>query len=288
MKQITVVSGKGGVGKSTITASLAKMLSENNKIIAVDSDVDAPNLALVLGVKEQELLEVISTNEKAYLNEEKCLSCGKCKDVCNFDSINWNKEKNQPEFSYMKCEGCGACELVCPYNAIELKQIENAEILMGLSKYGFTVISGQLKMGESGSGKVISVLKRKAEKVAKENTEIMLVDSAAGIGCPVISSLKNSDYVLVVTEPTPAAIEDMKRVIEVIDHFDIPFGVIVNKWDINKELTKKLENDYGILTKIPYSKDFVDSLVELTPIVDYNHKYEKYFEEIINKLTFLY
>jgi len=292
MKKIAILSGKGGVGKSSIAASLAVMLARNKKIIAVDCDVDASNLALVLGLKADafESWQPVQTSEKAALVPEKCTHCGKCKSVCNFGAITWDEKKGEPIFNELLCEGCGACQLVCDADAIELKKVENAKVGFGKTKYGFYIVSGQLNMGEAGSGKIVSVVKEQAYELAKkEEVEIALIDSAAGIGCPVIASVRDADYGIVVTEPTPPAFSDMKRALSVLDHFGIKYGIVINRYDINKELTEKIEkfvnaHDIPVLEKIVYDKKFVDALVNLTPIVTYDKKYEKIFSNILAKV----
>lgn len=291
MKAITVLSGKGGVGKSSITASLAIELSKSHKIICADCDVDASNLALVFGLREKDFasLESITTNEKAFLDESKCTGCRKCVDACYFKAISWDKEKNIPLFDSFACEGCGVCPMVCPENALSLKKVDNARIGYGDTGYGFKVVSGQLEMGESGSGKVVAKVKKLAQEKG-ENAEIMVIDSAAGIGCPVIASVNGSDYVIAVTEPTPSGLSDLKRALGIAEHFSIPSGIIINKHDINPEQTKEIEafaeeNDIPILSRIPYDKSFVDSLIELKPVIEYNPKTRKIFQEITDKLS---
>ncbi|MCD6216134.1 MAG: ATP-binding protein [Candidatus Aenigmarchaeota archaeon] len=286
MKKIAILSGKGGVGKSTITASLAVLLSKKKKIIAVDCDIDAPNLGLVLGLRQNDYKwREISTNEKAVLIKKRCIGCKKCVHVCNFSAISWDKER--PVFDEMRCEGCGACLLVCPENAIKLKKVKNAYI--GVSQtHGFPIVTGKLKMGESGSGKIIIEVKNTASKVAK-NADIMLIDCAAGIGCPVISSIQGSDYGAIVTEPTPSAFHDMKRSLQILDNFHIPCGIIINKYDLSRNFSRKIEqfaykNKLSILGKLPYDKKFVEALVRLKPIVEYDEKFEKKFEKILNKI----
>ncbi len=284
MQTITILSGKGGVGKSSIAASLAVLLAEKKRIVAVDCDVDAPNLSLVLGIKKFKKKQKISTNYKAFVNE-KAKSCKKILDVCTFSAISWNKKKNLPEINKFLCEGCGACQLLCP-QGIELKKVENAIISEVKTKYGFSLVFGQLKMGESGSGKVVDVVKKKAEE---KNVEIMVVDSAAGIGCPVIASIRGSDFVLAVTEPTPSALSDLKRSLQVVEHFGIPYGIVINKYDLNKKFTKKIEkfaerSKIPILGKIPYRKDFVRAIVKMKPVVEVNPRFRKMFKGIINKI----
>ncbi len=290
MKRITVLSGKGGVGKSSIAASLAIAFSKKHKVICADCDVDASNLALVFGLREKdfEQWKNISTNEKARLNEKKCNGCGKCVDSCYFKAISWNGEKKQPVFDGFSCEGCGVCQIICPEKAIELVQVENAKIGFGKTKYGFAVVSGQLEMGESGSGKVVAEVKKLAEEKGGK-ADLMLIDAAAGIGCPVIASVVGSDFVVAVTEPTPSGLSDLKRALQMVSHFNIPYGIVINKYDLNQEFTKEVEkfaeeNKTDILAKIPYDKSFVEALINLTPVVVYNPKTKKFFEEIIRKI----
>ena len=288
MKTITILSGKGGVGKSSITASLALMLNKKNKIVVADCDVDAPNLSLVLGIKKFEKEIGIKAAEKATLIEKKCTGCKKCLDKCAFSAISWDEKKNKPVFDYLRCEGCGTCGIVCPKNAIFLKRVENAKI--GIAKKDFFIFSGQLKAGESGSGKIVFKVKEKARKKAEEiNSDYLLIDSAAGIGCPVIASVSGSNFAIIITEPSPSAFNDFKRAITIVRHFKIPYGAIINKWNLNKKFTKKIEkyfqeNNIPILGKIPYDRKFIDALVNLTPIVIYDKKYEKIFKRIITKL----
>lgn len=294
MKTITIFSGKGGTGKTTVSSSLAVMLSRERKIAVADCDVDAPNLGLSLGLKEKDYSSFINlkASEKAELIKEKCTGCKKCLNVCSFNAIKWDKKQNIPVFDDLLCEGCGTCVIVCPENAIKLRKVENATISVGKA-YGFGIVSGQLKMGESGSGRIVMEVKRKAMEIArKENAELILVDSAAGIGCPVIASVNGSDYVIAVTEPTPSALSDLKRGLKIVNHFGIPCGVVINKYDINKEFSNKIEkfankNKIPILGKIPYNKEFVEALVNLRPAVVYNKRFEPQFIRILDNLKIL-
>ncbi len=292
MKTITVLSGKGGVGKSSLTASLAVLMADKHKIVAADCDVDAPNLALVLGVEEKdmELVERVKTSERARIIREKCTKCQECLDSCNFGALTWDDDLNLPVINKFLCTGCGSCTLACPERAIELETIETASIYVGETEYGFPIVSGQLYLGESGSGQVVNAVKIWASEIAEAfNAEYMIVDSAAGIGCPVITSVRGSDYVVLITEPTPAAFSDLKRAIEVVNHFNIPHGVVINRSDINSKFTDKIEeyfydNDIPLLGKILYNRHFVDALVNLKPIVVFEPGLTKIFHEILEKV----
>jgi len=286
MKTITVLSGKGGVGKSSITASLAVAFSEKKKIICADCDVDASNLSLVLGVRKMDSSEEISTSSKAVFDLDKCNSCKKCFDACHFDAIEWVDEK--PRLLDFSCEGCGVCRMICPQDAIKIETVRNAELGHVKTQYGFVVVGAQLGIGESGSGEVVSVVKNKAEKLGKDS-DIMLVDSAAGIGCPVIASVTGSDYCIVITEPTPSGISDMKRAIEIIDHFRIPYSIIINKHDINANNTKIIEefaseNGVKVLKKIPYKRVFMDALVNMTPVIELDESLNALFEDLAGRV----
>lgn len=303
MKTITILSGKGGAGKSTLTASLSVMLADDKKIVAVDCDADAPNLALVLGLEEENFdnWESLITGEKIQLSKEKCKSlkfCPKCQglkkcvDACNYSAITWNQEEDLPEINELLCVGCGACELACPTVALTLKKVENGRIGVGQTQYGFPIVSGQLKIGESGSGKVVNELRRKASKIAEKiQADYMILDAAAGIGCPVIASVRGSDYIILVTEPTPVAFWDLKRAIELVDHFNIPFGVVINRWGINKDFTHTLQdyfkkNQIPVLGLIPYDVRFVQSLVNLKPAVVYEKNFKPIFMQIMDNCLF--
>ncbi len=293
MKTITILSGKGGVGKSSLTASLAVLLAEKEKIVAADCDVDAPNLALVLGVDKFKTKQKIQTSEKARVIAKTCPECKDKIDVCMFGAISWDKQNKRPVINKFLCEGCGACELAFPKGTVKLEKVQNATINTTDTRYGFPIISGQLKMGESGSGKVVTAVKEKAENLAKkEKADLLIVDSSPGIGCPVVASIQGSDYVIAITEPTPSALNDLQRVLQVVEHFGISYGIVINKWDINKSFTKKIEGfaakyKIPILGKLPYDKAFVDALVNLKPIVVFDKKYELPLLNILQKINII-
>jgi len=286
MKKITILSGKGGVGKSSITASLAIALSKKHKIITADCDVDASNLALVFGLKHFQEWKPLTTNLQPIFDLNKCDSCRKCFESCYFNAIEWIH--NKPRLSKFGCEGCGVCEIVCEKNAVKLIDVNNAKIGYGITKYGFNVVAAQLEVGQSGSGKIVIEVKKLAESLGKD-AEIMLIDSAAGIGCPVIASVSGSDYVIAVTEPTLSGFSDLKRVLAMVNQFRIPYGIIINKFDINAEICIEIERfvnerNVEILAKISYDRSFIDALVNLEPIIVYDKKYQKVFNEIKTKL----
>jgi len=288
VKMIAVVSGKGGTGKSTVTASLAVELSKKRKILVADCDVDAPNLALAFGIKSLSNVREISTSEKAVVDPKICMGCGKCQEVCAFSAI---KVNGKAEVNRFLCEGCGACMLACKPGAIRLEPVKNARIGTAETPYGFIMVSGELKMGESGSGKIVTEIRKIAENLAeKKKAEIILLDSAAGIGCPVIASLMGCDFALAVTEPTPAALSDLERLLELLKKLKIPGGLLINKYDLNLKLTEKIEKkarscDLKLFGRIPYHPDFLKALLNLKPAVVWNPKLRKYFEGIANFLA---
>jgi MinD superfamily P-loop ATPase len=284
MKIITILSGKGGTGKSSIAASLAVTLSKNRKIICADCDVDASNLNLVFGVKTENYKEwkQLSTGQKAAFDYNKCNLCRKCQNNCFFKAISF--KNNKPVLKTFGCEGCGVCRLICPTGAIELIDVFNARIGYAETKYGFIIVSAQLNIGESGSGKVVAEVKNKAEKLANE-ADIMLVDSAAGVGCPVIASVTGSDHCVLVAEPTPSGFFDLEKAHKIVRHFGITSGLIINKFDLNFEYCRKIEkfaenNGIKILGKIPYDKIFVQALVGMVPVVEISNRQKKIFEII--------
>jgi len=278
--KIVVASGKGGVGKSMLASSLALLYLKKNKIVVCDCDVDAPNTGLWLGETKSDSIEKISTSFKAKIDLEKCTKCGKCKDVCMFFAIEKNENYHINPFL---CEGCGACQIICPVNAITLNSVKNGEIRIRNTKYDFPLVSAQLYPGEAGSGKIIEQLRKKAEEF---DHDIMILDAAAGTGCPVIASLRGCDYVVLVTEPTPSGFSDLKRILEVVNHFKIPYGVVINKWDIYPKLSKKIEKwaKNKILGRISYDKNVIECIVNLKPVIFSDSKVVNEIREIFSHL----
>ncbi len=288
MKSLVILSGKGGVGKSSIVASLALIISKYKKVVCADCDVDGSNLSILFSksIEAYEEWENLSTNEIAVIDQEKCSGCGKCVDNCYFNALEFKNNKlNVKDFS---CEGCGVCKLVCPNNAITLEPIDNAKIGFANTKYNFKIASAQLFPGSSGSGKVVFEVKNKAKKI-EPSADLMIIDSAAGIGCPVIASVTGNDYALIVTEPTAPGYEDMLRAIDIIKQFNINYSIIINKFDINEKYCKLIEdfakkNDITIIEKIAFDKSFVYAMVDQTPLVEYNDKYLPIFEDVAKQL----
>ena len=278
MKKIAIVSGKGGVGKSSITASIALIFKDRMRTVCADCDVDASNLALVLGAGEPLEKQDIKAQDQAVIDHDKCTLCGRCRDICYFDALGWDAKPYIKEFG---CEGCGLCELVCPNSAISIQKIENATITVSLA--GVKLISGQLKIGSSGSGKVVSEVKKRAEQ---EHADLMLIDSAAGIGCPVIASISGADHVLAVTEPTPSGFSDLKRVLKVADHFRIPYSIILNKSDLNQGFAAAIRKFAGdrLIKEIPYDKAWSEALSAMRPIIIHKPAYTELFKDIVLSL----
>ena len=279
--KIVVASGKGGVGKSMLASALILLFSKEKKVVACDCDVDAPNLGLWLGITEYDTKEKVSTSEKAFIDKKKCIRCGKCKEVCNFKAI--EKKNDEFEVNPFLCEGCGACKLVCPVNAIKIKPVKNGEIRVNKTKYNFPLISGKLYVGETGSGKIVEELKNKTEEFSYD---VAIFDSPAGIGCPVIASVRGTDYAILVTEPTPSGFSDLKRILEIVNHFQISYGIVINKYDINQKVSEEIEKwaKEKFLGKISYDKKVIDCIVNLKPIIKSDSKVVNEIDEIFKNL----
>jgi len=280
--KIAIASGKGGVGKSMLASVLCMLFVKSKEVTAVDCDVDAPNLHLWLGEDEKwDRTEKISVSEKPIINFEKCTGCGQCVETCAFDALKLSKDK--PVLNQFFCEGCGVCEVVCPVKAIRMKQVKNAEIKIKNNVCGFPLVSAQLYPGEAGSGKIVDQIKERAEKF---KSEIMILDAPAGIGCPVIAALNGINFAVLITEPTPSGFSDMKRALTVVNHFKIPYGVVINKWDINSEESNKIEKwaEGKLLGKISYDKQIFQAIAELKPIIKTELPVKKEIEKIYYKL----
>ena len=275
MKKITIISGKGGVGKTSLTASLAYLYANNNfKIVLTDCDADAPNLAIAFKHEIIERTDIFSANI-AVVNYESCVNCKKCLENCRFGAIDWDEKLDTPIIDEFSCEGCGVCRLICPASCIQLKPIKTGELIITRTSHGFPIVSGDLVIGRGNSGKIVAEAKMTALKIAEQNrSEIILNDGPPGIGCPVIASLSDSDFVILITEPMPAAIHDLKRVLSLTWHFTREIGIVVNKFDINPSLFNELkvfseENGLYFLGKIPFDETVPNSIVHTTPLVEF-------------------
>ena len=284
--KIAITGGKGGTGKSMVATSLAVEFAREEKTMLVDADVECPNDHLLLDIKRKKYIIVYQMIPK--WDFSKCVKCGKCADVCKQNAIVFVKEK-YPAFVKDICIGCKACLVSCPENAITETKKEIGTIYTG-KNYNIDLISGELKLGELASGEVVSEVRKYSNEINKKiKAEIILIDSAAGVGCPVIASLIGTDYIVAVTEPTPSALHDLKRVLYLANHFGIKHSIVINKFDLAKNFCLKIEKfakkeNISIIGKIPYRKDFVDSTIKMKPVVEINPEYKKIFKEIVNRI----
>ncbi len=232
MKQIAVISGKGGTGKTSISASFA-VLAKNK--VMVDCDVDAADLYLLLN-PQNIVTNPFSSGRTAVIAKDKCVQCGICGNLCRFNAIR--------EFTIdsISCEGCGFCYRICPAGAVYMTENDSGTWMVSDSQYGKFVYA-RLNPGEENSGKLVAKIRQESIKIAEaEKKGLIIIDGPPGIGCPVISSITGVDAVLIVTEPTMSGLHDLERVSRLASHFGIKTYVCVNKWDINKEKYSQIEN----------------------------------------------
>lgn len=284
--KIVVTGGKGGVGKSMVAASLAVESAATEKTILVDADAECPNDHLFLSARRKKYATVYQPIPKWSL--DKCLKCGQCANICKQNAIVFAKNK-YPAFIKDMCIGCRACIASCPVGAISESKKEIGKIYTG-ENYKVSLVSSELKLGELASGEVVAKVRKYADQINQETkSRVMIIDSAAGIGCPVIASLTGTDYIIAVTEPTPAALSDLKRVLYLANHFRIKHGIIINKFDLDKSLCIKIEkfarkNKINIIGKIPYREEILKATIKMKPIVITNQKYRKVFRKIIKEI----
>ena len=265
VKELIVISGKGGTGKTSLLGAFASLA--NNKVLC-DADVDAADLYLILEPdikKRQDFQE----GHRAVIDPEKCTECGLCRELCRFHAIG-------PEFTVdpIDCEGCGVCVYFCPAEAIEFPIKTCGELFISETRCG-PMVHARLGIAEDNSGKLVTLTRKHARELAKERgLDLILTDGPPGLACPVIASIAGANGVLIVTEPTLSGHHDMDRVVELANHFEIPAYVCINKYDLNRNMTETIEEyarDKGlpVMDRIPFDPSFTEAMVQKQTIIEY-------------------
>jgi MinD superfamily P-loop ATPase len=287
MKELIIISGKGGTGKTSLVAAFASLA--RSKILC-DADVDAADLHLIMDpeVKKQ---SDFRSGFTADINHEKCTECGICQDLCR-----WHAISDKFEVNPIECEGCGVCVYFCPEKAINFPENTCGQWYVSDTRFG-AMVHARLGIAEENSGKLVTLVRQEARKLAEaRNLDLILTDGPPGVGCPVIASIGGASAVLIVAEPTLSGIHDMERVVQLANHFKVPAMVCVNKFDLNLDLTLDIENyarDEGMsyLGRIPFDPDFTNAMVNGQTIIEYNsnskaeHAVRKIWSVLSNKLN---
>jgi len=275
LKEIVVISGKGGTGKTSIVAAFAGLAKS---AVFADCDVDAADLHLVLEPRVKQTSD-FSGGKQASIITEKCVGCGQCEEVCNFRAVFFDGPANDVvEKTYtidpISCEGCGVCVHFCPNDAIEFKDVVNGQWFISDTRFG-TMVHARLGIAEENSGKLVSLIRKEAKRIAEEEKkDLIIVDGSPGIGCPVIASIAGADLVLIVTEPTLSGKHDLGRVADLAAGFNIPVLIATNKFDLNPDMAAQIEEDarkrsMRVVGKIRYDKAFTKAQIMKCSVVEY-------------------
>lgn len=285
MKEIVVISGKGGTGKTSITASFAYLGGKD--LIVADCDVDAADMHLLMA-PDFAMSEDFYSGELASIDQNGCIKCGKCQDICRFDAI--SIINSQYVVDSLACEGCGYCARVCPPGVISNSQPRVGEVYISDIRTGSTMVHARLSLGSDNSGKLVAKVKNEAKIIAeKENKLAVLVDGSPGLGCPVVSSLSGAGFIVLVTEPTVSGLHDLIRVYELVKKFDIKAGCIINKVDLNKNVTNDIkifleDEEIVLLSEIPYNGKFTQAMTKGKTVAEFDKNLGKIISESWEKI----
>jgi MinD superfamily P-loop ATPase len=264
MQEVIIISGKGGTGKTSLTACFAYLARDQ---VLADCDVDAADLHILVEpqtVHEEEFRGGI----KARIDRDKCIECRSCIEACRFGAISEDLIVNS-----LSCEGCGVCFHVCPEEAVILEEGINGRWFISETRFG-PMVHAELFPGEENSGKLVALVRNQAKVLARnQNKSLILVDGAPGVGCPVISSVTGADHVLIVTEPSLSGLHDMERAVQLVQGFRVPISVVINKYDVSAEGTDKIERfarmaRLNLLGKIPYDPGVIKAMVQRHCVVE--------------------
>ncbi len=261
MKELVILSGKGGTGKTSLTAAFAS-LAENQ--ILCDADVDAADLHLLMAPKIKQTTDFVSGNE-AIINPAKCTQCGQCMDLCRFDAV----KETDDGFTIVPidCEGCGVCVDMCPEQAIDFPEKTCGQWFISETRFG-PMVHARLGIAEENSGRLVALVREQARKQARDRRiDLILTDGPPGIGCPVIASIGQASAILIVTEPTVSGVHDMERVAQLANHFRIPAMICINKFDLNPEQGLAIEaiakdKGFGLAGRIPFDPEFTRAMIQ--------------------------
>lgn len=273
MTQIAIISGKGGTGKSSITAAFATL---DGQVVVADCDVDAANLYLLFKPDIEEE-EAFTSGHKAVINNDLCTVCGFCIDKCRFDAI--SLEDKIVTIDEISCEGCFLCARICPENAISMIPDNGSRLYSGTFRNGWMVY-GRLAPGEENTGKLVNSVREKAKQIsAKHNIDVIVLDGPPGIGCPVISTVTGVDKVIIVTEPTISGLLDFERAAEIVLKSGHKPIVIINKWDLNPLMTNQirdlcLQKNITIAGLLPFDSIVVEAMVREKTITEFESENE--------------
>lgn len=287
MKELLILSGKGGTGKTTIAGAFIKLAQAQ---AFADCDVDAPNLHLSMELKDEAKVKDFYGMDKAYINQDKCISCGICKENCKFEAINYDGDKNKYTINPYGCEGCSVCQFLCPEDAISMEKDVAGQLILYDKEQIFS--TAKLKMGSGNSGLLVSEVKKQI-KSTDRSIEFAIIDGSPGIGCPVIASITGVDMILLVAEPTISGISDLMRIIDTANHFKVPMVLTINKYDINEDLSKKIEaicreKEIDFVGKIPYDKKAVEAVNKRLTVVDIDCQAGKSIKKVFDKTMNLF
>jgi MinD superfamily P-loop ATPase len=286
MKEILILSGKGGTGKTSVTCALGFFVKEND--VLVDCDVDAADMHILLNPDFSEKHEFHSGKE-CEVDENKCTLCGVCADNCHYNAISLSERS--AVINKTECESCLLCYRLCPEDAIKAEDSHCGEYYVSNTRINRMLVHARLKSGADNSGKLVSTVRTLAKQKANESgADLILIDGPPGIGCPVIAAMTGVGFVVLVSEPTVSGFSDLKRIVELIAHFKIKAGCIINKSTVNEELKKEIksfcmDNNVELLGEIPYTKKFYKALVEKKSVIETDENLKEKFKDIWEKIN---
>ncbi len=266
MKELSIISGKGGTGKTSLAGSFVSLAGNS---VITDCDVDAANLSLILNPELKEEHDFIASRE-AFIHRDKCTECGLCRELCRFGAISEDFHVDP-----LECEGCGVCYHACPEEAISFDEVVSGQWFLSDTTYG-PLVHARLGVAEENSGKLVTMLRQKAGELTQYPKDLVINDGPPGIGCPVIAALGGATAALIITEPTISGIHDLERIFSVCQHFKVHTMVCINRFDLDEENTEQIKDfcrqrSITLAGQIPFERSFTEAVVQGMPVIEYSN-----------------